>query len=147
LQQSTHRTSKDRRTDWEQTLGGTYARTKAPQQRKTGTAAAMENEIRSGGHDALMKTTVSWNYSFGIENPTRNRTSPRTGTHARTRTEDRAVGSEPEVEREVQARAHVLLADASAHQTKQKNRLRPRPSWSEPTRRSRQATKISTGIG
>jgi hypothetical protein len=28
-----------------------------------------KNEIRSGGPDALMKTTASWNYSFGMENP------------------------------------------------------------------------------
>jgi hypothetical protein len=52
------------------------------------------------------------------------KTYPRAGTHARMRSEDRAVGSEPKADREVQAREHVLLADASAHQTEQKNRLR-----------------------
>jgi hypothetical protein len=43
------------------------------------------------------------------------KTCPRAGTRARTRSEDRAAGSELEVDREVQARAHVLLANASAH--------------------------------
>jgi hypothetical protein len=43
------------------------------------------------------------------------KTCPRAGTRAQTWSEDKAVGSEPEADREVQARAHVLLADASAH--------------------------------
>jgi hypothetical protein len=52
------------------------------------------------------------------------KTCPRSGTRAQTWSEDRAVGSEPEADHEVQARAHVLLADASAHQREQKNHLR-----------------------
>jgi hypothetical protein len=31
--------------------------------------ATTKNEIRSGRFDALMKTTASWNYNFGTENP------------------------------------------------------------------------------
>jgi hypothetical protein len=69
---------------------------------KLGQRQQQKNEIQSGGLDALLKTTASWNYSFGTKNPRRNRTGPRAGTCARTRTEDRAAGSEPEAEREVQ---------------------------------------------
>jgi hypothetical protein len=36
---------------------------------KLGQWQQRKNEIQSGGLDALMKTIVSWNYSFGTENP------------------------------------------------------------------------------
>jgi hypothetical protein len=52
------------------------------------------------------------------------KTCPRAGTRTRTRSEDRAAGFEPEADREVQARVHMLLVDALAHQTEQKNWLR-----------------------
>jgi hypothetical protein len=70
---------------------------------KLGQRQQRKNEIQSGGLVALMKTTMSWNYSFGTKNPRRNMTGPRAETHGRTRTEDRAVGSEPEAEHEVEA--------------------------------------------
>jgi hypothetical protein len=36
---------------------------------KMGQQQQWKNDIRSGGLDALMKTIVNWNYSFGTENP------------------------------------------------------------------------------
>jgi hypothetical protein len=36
---------------------------------KLGQRQQRKNEIWSGGLDALMKITASWNYNFGTENP------------------------------------------------------------------------------
>jgi hypothetical protein len=36
---------------------------------KLGQWQQWKNGIQSGGLDALMKTTVRWNYSFGTKNP------------------------------------------------------------------------------
>jgi hypothetical protein len=36
---------------------------------KLGHRQQQKNEVRSGGLYALMKTTMSWNYSFDTENP------------------------------------------------------------------------------
>jgi hypothetical protein len=120
---------------------------------KLGQRQQRKNEIQSGGLDALMKTTTSWNYSFGTKNPRRNMTGPRAGTHGRTRTEDRAVGSEPEAEHEVEAWAHVLLADASAHQTEQKNQhqmqiklIQPQENWRPALRFGAEGTGSTDGF-